>query len=138
MNENLQAIDAIENFLTDGQSTLEAARCIANIYEPRLKSRQRYDAGILWAEISEAARSIDGSAPAQLAELVVALRDRPDVVSNTGQVVKYGDWVYWRDVPKFGQRFWEYGFGESKRFWIASFFQRARHCIRADHPYRYL
>jgi hypothetical protein len=116
MNEDLQAIDAIENFLTDGQSTLEAARCIANIYESRLKSRQRYDAGILWAEICEAARLIDGSAPAQLAGLVIALRDQPDVVSSSGQVVKYGDWVYWRDVPKFGQMFREYGFGESKRF----------------------
>jgi hypothetical protein len=59
---------------------------------------------------------IDGSAPAQLAGLVIALRDQPDVVSSSGQVVKYGDWVYWRDVPKFGQMFREYGFGESKRF----------------------
>jgi hypothetical protein len=116
MNEDLQAIDAIENFLTGGQSTLRAARCIANIYEPRLKTRQRHDVGMLWVSICEAARSTDGSAAARLAALLIALRDQPDIVSDSGHAVKNRRWVYWRDLPGWGQPFREYGFGESRRF----------------------
>jgi hypothetical protein len=116
MNEDLQAIDAIENFLTGGQSTLRAARSIANIYEPRLKTRQRYDVGMLWVSICEAARSIDGSAAARLAGLLMALRDQPDVISDSGHVGKYGKGVHWRDLPGWGQAFRGYGFGKSRRF----------------------
>jgi hypothetical protein len=114
MNEDLQAIDAIENFLTNGESSLKAARCIADIYESRLKSRQRYGAGILWVSICEAARSINGSAPSQLAGLLIALRDQPDVISDSGGIVKDGKGVYWRDLPEWGRPFREYGFGRSR------------------------
>ncbi|CAD0083798.1 unnamed protein product [Aureobasidium vineae] len=41
MNEGLQSIDVIENFLTGGQSALRAGRRIACTYEPRLKTGQR-------------------------------------------------------------------------------------------------
>jgi hypothetical protein len=114
MNEDLQAIDAIEDFLTGGQSTLRAARCVAGIYEPRLKTLQRRYVAILWAIICQAARSIDGSAAERLAGLLIALRDQADVISCYGWVVEYGNCVYWRDLPKFGQMFREYGFGKSR------------------------
>lgn len=114
MNEDLQAIDAIENFLTNGESSLKAARCIADIYEPRLKSRQRYGVGMLWVSICEAARSIDGSASSRLAGLLIALRDQPDVVSSSGQVVNSEKQVLWRNLPEWGWLFREYGFGRSR------------------------
>jgi hypothetical protein len=114
MNEDLQAIDVIEHFLTDGQPIHEAARCIANIYEPRLKSRQRYGAGMLWIQICQAARSINGSAPSQLAGLLIALRDQPDVISDSDGIVKDAKRVYWRDLPEWGWLFREYGFGRPR------------------------
>ena len=113
MNEDLQAIDAIEKFLTAGQSTLRAARCIANIYESRLKTQQRYDVAILWVTICQAARSIDSAAAKKLAGLLITLRDQPDIVCSNDYAAKYGTWAHWRDLPKFGQMFREYGFGES-------------------------
>ncbi|KAI4851586.1 hypothetical protein E4T44_02040 [Aureobasidium sp. EXF-8845] len=125
MNEDLQAIDAIENFLFNGKSSLKAARCIADIYEPRLKSRQRYDVGMLWVSICEAARSINGSASSQLAGLLLALRDQPDVVSSSGHVVNSEKQVLWRDLPEWGWLFREYGF-ESLALW------QTRHDAHAD------
>lgn len=114
VNEDIDAIDAIELFLTGGLSTRETARWIADVYEPCLRTRQRNDIATLWAIICQAARSIDGSAATQLAELVIALRNQPDVISNYGKVVEFGHWVYWRELPKFGQMFREHGFGESR------------------------
>lgn len=114
MNEDIDAIDAIELFLIGGLSTSKAARCIAAIYEPCLRTKQRNDIASLWAIICQAAKSIDGSAPAQLAELVIALRNQPDIISSYGKAVQFGYWVYWRDLPRFGQMFREYGFGESR------------------------
>jgi hypothetical protein len=71
---------------------------------------------MLWVSICEAARSTDGSAAARLAALLIALRDQPDIVSDTEHAVKNRRWVYWRDLPEWGQPFEEYGFGESRRF----------------------
>lgn len=90
MNEDIDAIDALELFLIGGLSTPKAARCIAAIYEPRLQTKQRNDIAHLWAIICQAAKSIDGRAPAQLAELVIALRNQPDVISSYGRVVQFG------------------------------------------------
>jgi len=114
VNEDIQAIDAIEHFLTAGQSTLRAARRITNIYEPHLKTNNRNDIAILWAIICQAARSIDGMAAEKLAGLVVAIREQPDVISCYGYVVKCGGWSYWRELPKFGQMFREYGYGKQE------------------------
>lgn len=113
MIEDLQAIDVIENFLNGGQSTLRAAHRIAGIYEPRLKTSHRSDITVLWVNICQAARSIDSSASARLAQLVNSLRDRPDIISPVGDVVKYENLVYWRDLPRWGQIFRENGYGRS-------------------------
>ncbi|KAG9693587.1 hypothetical protein KCU95_g6872, partial [Aureobasidium melanogenum] len=110
MIEDLQAIDVIEHFLNGGQSTLRAAHRIAGIYEPRLKTSHRSDITVLWVNICQAARSIDSSASARLAQLVNSLRDRPDIISPAGDVVKYENLVYWRDLPRWGQIFREYGY----------------------------
>lgn len=40
-----------------------------------------------------------------------SLRDRPDIISPAGDVVKYENLVYWRDLPRWGQIFREYGYG---------------------------
>ncbi|KAI4740849.1 hypothetical protein E4T50_08735 [Aureobasidium sp. EXF-12298] len=52
-NEDLQAIDVIENFLTGGQSVLRAAHRIATIYEPRLRTSHRNDITVLWGNICQ-------------------------------------------------------------------------------------
>ncbi|KEQ63478.1 uncharacterized protein M437DRAFT_47215 [Aureobasidium melanogenum CBS 110374] len=110
MIDDLRAIDVIENFLNGGQSTLRAAHRIAGIYEPRLETSHRSDITVLWVNICQAARSIDSSASARLAQLVNSLRDRPDIISLVGDVVKYENLVYWRDLPRWGQIFREYGY----------------------------
>lgn len=111
-NEDLQAIDVIENFLTGGRSVLRAAHRIATIYEPRLRTGHRNDITVLWRNICQAARSVDSSASVRLAQLVLSLCDQPDVISPAGHVVKNGHLVYWRDLPGWGQMFREYGYGK--------------------------
>ncbi|KAG9693694.1 hypothetical protein KCU95_g6347, partial [Aureobasidium melanogenum] len=110
MNEDLQAINAIENFLAGGQSALRTAHRIATIYEPRLRTSHRDDIAILWGNICQAARSIDSSASIRLAQLVLSLRGQLDIISPAGDVVRYGHSVYWRDLPRWGQMFREYGY----------------------------
>ncbi|KAH0363589.1 hypothetical protein KCU65_g7369, partial [Aureobasidium melanogenum] len=110
MNEDLQAVGVIGNFLTGGQSTLRAAHRIACIYEPRLKTSHRSDIAILWRIICQAARSIDSSASVRLAQLVLSLRAQPDIISSTGDVVKHENLVYWRDLPRWDQMFREHGY----------------------------
>ncbi|KAH0015931.1 hypothetical protein KCU78_g8022, partial [Aureobasidium melanogenum] len=109
-NEDLHAIDAIERFLTGGQSTLRAARRIISIYEPRLRTRQTGDVASLWANICQAARSIDSSASVRLAQLVLSLRGQSDIISPTGYVAKNGHVVYWRDLPGWDRMFREHGY----------------------------
>lgn len=111
-NEDLQAIDVIENFLTGGQSTLRTAHRIAGIYEPRLRTSHRDDIAVLWGNICQAARSVDSTASVRLAQLVFSLRDQPDVISPAGHVVKNGHLVYWRDLPGWVRMFREYGYGK--------------------------
>lgn len=131
MNEDLQAISVIEDFLTGGQSTFRAARRIAGIYEPRLKTNYRSDVAILWVNICQAARSIDSSASVRLAQLMLSIRDRPDVVTPAGDVVKHGNLVYWWDLPRWGQVFREYGYGRLTCLDTTCF---PRHHVDTVHP----
>jgi hypothetical protein len=108
--ENSQAMSTIEHFLTSGQSALDAARQIADIYEPRIKTQDRpdpsfnFDVHLLWSYFYAAARKNDTTAAIKMAELLLALQKQPDVVHEDKTCKLHGN-VYWRDLPNFRSHF---------------------------------
>jgi len=110
--EDIRAIDVIESLLNGEQSATTAARSIAEIYEPRIKTNHRKSVGILWGTISEASKFLAGSAPELLADLMLAIRELPDVIVSKGCPAQCDNIVCWRDLPEWGRTFREYGIGE--------------------------
>lgn len=112
--EDLCAIDVIKSFLNGEQSAPIAARSIADIYEPRIKTKDRENVRTLWGIISEATRPLDGLTTERLVALFIAIGGLPDLVDSAGHPVKYGGAVYWRRLPEWGWMFREYGIGRPR------------------------
>lgn len=109
--DDLRAIDALETLLIGGQSASIVAETISNIYEPGLKVGYRTDVVSLWGIISDATRSLDGIANVRLVDLIIEIHELPDLTTSEGDPIKEGGMVYWRDLPRWGMMFREYGIG---------------------------
>ena len=109
--ENIAAIDALESLMRGKFSASQTARRIANIYEPRIASKQRSSVGILWGNIAEATRCV-GVAQC-LSDLMGEMLNLPDAVDTGGYVVKQDGATVWRGLPSWGWIYFEHGIGNS-------------------------
>ncbi|CAD0110875.1 unnamed protein product, partial [Aureobasidium uvarum] len=112
-------LKALESLLHNQLSSSATATRINEIFAPRLISGLNAGVGWLWGTLSDSTRYFGASHTQQLVDLVVALKQLPDVVDKAGYVVKYGGKVIWREMHDWGWIFAEHGIGSSYEQWHA-------------------
>jgi hypothetical protein len=104
-------ITAIESLLHDQFSGAATATRINEILAPRLISGLRAGVGWLWGVLASATRHLGATHTQQLVDLLIAIKQLPDITNNAGYVVTYGGKVIWREMPDWGWVFFEHGLG---------------------------
>jgi hypothetical protein len=109
--EEYLVISALESLLYGRLSEVATARRINEILAPRLISRLRAGVGWLWGVLAGATRHLGASHTQQLVDLLIAIKQLPDITDDAGYVVTYGGKVIWRQMPDWGWIFFEHGIG---------------------------
>jgi hypothetical protein len=104
-------ITALESLLNGQISGSATATRINEILAPRLISGQRARVGWLWGKLANATRHLGATHTKQLVDLLIAIKQLPDIVNDAGRVVTYGGRVIWRQMPDWGWIFFEHGLG---------------------------
>jgi hypothetical protein len=104
-------ISALESLLHDQVSGAATATQINDILAPRLISGLRAGVGWLWGVLAGATRHLGASHTQQLVDLLIAIRQLPDVINDAGRTVTHGGKVIWRQMPDWGWVFFEHGLG---------------------------
>ncbi len=107
--ENFLIISAFEQLLNNKLSASSTASRINEIVFPRLISGLRASVGFIWGLFADATKHFGASHTQQLADVIIAIRELPDVVNEKGyKVIRSGE-VVWRGMPDFGWIFAEHG-----------------------------
>jgi hypothetical protein len=104
-------ISALESLLNVQLSGSATATLINEILAPRLISGQRAGVGWLWGKLAEATRHLGATHTQQLVDLLIAIKQLPDITNDAGRMVTYGGKVIWRQMPDWGWVFFEHGLG---------------------------
>ncbi|KAI4851203.1 hypothetical protein E4T44_02280 [Aureobasidium sp. EXF-8845] len=110
-------ISALESLLHDRLSGAATATWMNEILAPRLISGLRAGVGWLWGVLAGATRPLGASHTQQLVDLLIAIKQLPDITNDAGYVVTYGGKVIWREMPDWGWVFFEHGLG----MWLSLF-----------------
>lgn len=107
--ENFLIISAFEQLLNNQLSASSTASRINEIVSPRLISGLRASVGCICGLFADATKHFGTSHTQQLADVIIAIRELPDVVDQKGyKVIRSGE-VVWRGTPDFGWIFAEHG-----------------------------
>lgn len=109
--EDHLVITAFESLLNNQTSGSATATQFNNILAPRLITGYRFGVGFIWGKLADASRWFGGSHTQQLVDLVVAIKQLPDVINKAGYAVTYNGNIIWRGFPEFGWVFYEHGLG---------------------------
>jgi hypothetical protein len=104
-------ISALESLLHDQLSGPATATRINEILAPRLISGLRSGVGWLWGVLAGATRHLGASHTQQLVDLLIAIKQLPDIHNDAGYTVTCGGKVIWRQMPDWGWIFFEHGLG---------------------------
>jgi hypothetical protein len=104
-------ISALEPLLNDQLSGSATATLINGILAPRLISGQRAGVGWLWGKLADATRHLGATHTQQLVDLLIAIKQLPDITNDAGRTVTYGGKVIWRQMPDWGWVLFEHGLG---------------------------
>ncbi|KAH0365796.1 hypothetical protein KCU65_g5759, partial [Aureobasidium melanogenum] len=107
--EDHLVITALESLLNNQVSGSVTAKKINDIYLPSLVSGHRTSVSFVWGVMADASRWFGSTHNQQLVDLVVAIKQLPDVVNKAGYVVTHGGKVIWRGLHDFGWIFYEHG-----------------------------
>ncbi|KAG9838975.1 acetyl-CoA synthetase-like protein, partial [Aureobasidium melanogenum] len=107
--EDHLVITALESLLNNQVSGSATAKKINDIYLRSLVSGHRTSVSFVWGVFADASRWFGASHTQQLVDLIVAIKQLPDVVDKAGHVVTNGGRVIWRELHDFGWIFFEHG-----------------------------
>jgi hypothetical protein len=109
--ENHLVISALESLLNGQLSSSATATRINEILAPRLISGQRAGVGWLWGKLADATKYLGATHTQQLVDLLIAIKQLPDITNDAGRTVTYSGKVIWRQMPDWGWVFFEHGLG---------------------------
>lgn len=107
--DNDLIIAALKSLLEGKVSGSATAMRLDDILRPRLITGQRAGVSYIWGLVADASRWFGASHTQQLVDLVVAIKQLPDVVNEAGYVVTHGGKVIWREMHDFHWIFYEHG-----------------------------
>ncbi|THV85912.1 hypothetical protein D6C86_08168 [Aureobasidium pullulans] len=107
--ENFLIISAFEQLLSNKLSASSTASRINEIVSPRLISGLRASVGCIWGLFADATKHFGASHTQQLADVIIAIRELPDVANEEWYKVIRSGQVVWRGMPDFGWIFAEHG-----------------------------
>lgn len=110
--EDHLVITALESLLNNEASGSATAKKINDIYLNSLVSGYRTSVSFVWGVFADASRWFGASHTQQLVDLIVAIKQLPDVVNKAGYVVTIGGRVIFRELHDFGWIFFEHGLGK--------------------------
>lgn len=106
------AIDILAAYLSGHLDTERAAQDITSVYETLIRTVMTDTHGPgLWSILCDAIRGLCGEEEIRLrlVALIEAIAKLPDVVDEHDNPIKDWGGVYWRDLPRWGMMFREYG-----------------------------
>ncbi|KAH0032986.1 hypothetical protein KCU78_g2556, partial [Aureobasidium melanogenum] len=107
--EDHLVIAALESLLNHEASGSVTAKKIKDIYLNSLVFGHRTSVSFVWGVFADASRWFGASHTQQLVDLIVAIKQLPDVVNKAGYVVTHGGRVIFRELHDFGWIFFEHG-----------------------------